>query len=64
MSRFVLGFFIGALVFNTGPTIEFIGSVAEVAKLAFIGIEETGSGIGERIVEELGSRGVLGEQPK
>jgi hypothetical protein len=64
MGKFMLGFFIAALVFNTGPTIEFVGSVAEVAKLAFVKLEDTGSGVGEKIVEELDKRGVLGEQPK
>ena len=59
MGRFLLGFFIAALVFNTDRTIEFVGGVAEVAKTATDKAEETGRAIADKAMDEAERRGLM-----
>ena len=42
MDRLLIGFFIGALVFNTDPTIKAMGAVAEVVMTMLDVAEEGG----------------------
>ena len=59
MDRLLIGFFIGALVFNTDPTIKAMGAVAEVVMTMLDVAEEGGRKIGDKAIEELRERDLV-----
>ena len=59
MSRFLMGFLIAALIFNTPATIGFFASLAQIAKLVYIRAEEAGEEIWQQVDTELVRREVL-----
>lgn len=59
MTRFLIGFLIAALIFNTPATIGFFASVAQVAKLVYIRAEAAGEEVWQQIDAELVKRDVL-----
>ena len=59
MDRLLIGFFIGALVFNTDPTIKAMGAVAEVVMTMLDVAEKCGRRIGDKAIEELRERDLV-----
>ena len=64
MSRFLFGFFIAALVFNTDKTIDFVGGVAEVAKTATDRAQAFGKEVGNKALDEAERRGIIEPLPR
>ena len=59
MSRFLLGFFIAALVFVPDKAINFVGAVAVIAKHAVDGIDTVTVDTIERTKDELKRREII-----
>ena len=57
--RFIAGFFIGALVFNTPLAIETVAKTAQVAKIVVEKSGEAGEAVWEQLDSELVKREVL-----
>jgi len=58
MGRFLLGFFLAALIFETDRTINVVGAVAEVGKEAVSGIDDVSKQIVDKTNRELRERGI------
>ena len=59
MSRILIGFFLGALVFNTDATVRLMGAVAEVGATMLQVADRAGREIGDKAVGELRERELI-----
>jgi hypothetical protein len=58
MGRFLLGFFLAALIFETDRTIDVVGAIAEVGKSAVSGIDDVSKQIVDKAEREIAERGL------